>query len=445
MEITSDFLMSSQGLKLLKNLFISSGEGIMFIDAGGCILTLNPRAEEMFGYTEEELRGEPIEKLVPAPFRKHHQSKRNSYLKAPEARRMGAGRDLSGLKKDGTVFPLEVSLSYFMHDNEGIVVAFVTDISVRKQQEDEIRNQQVALEQQTEILQQKVSERTKELEHMNLGLQSQIQERKMAEKALKKSLQELRRAEIEIVQAYEKEKELGELKSRFVSMASHEFRTPLTTILSSANLIARYSERNHQESREKHIGRIRTAVQNLTAILNDFLSLEKVESGKISVNEVHFHMRPLCNEILEEIRPILKKGQKIKAEIEDCAMISDQHLIKNIMLNLLSNARKYSNEGDTIFFQVQEEGHQVRVIVRDEGIGIPEDEQSGLFNRFFRAANVTNIPGTGLGLNILKSYVDLLGGMVTFESKEGFGTTFTVILPKALDNPNESKAKDSGH
>ena len=221
MKIGSQDIVSSEGLELLENLFKSSGEGIMLFNGKGEVVMSNPRAREMFGYDEGEVLGHRVEKFVPKKAQKKHEGYRKDYIKHPEPRRMGIGRDLAGLRKDGTTFPLEISLSYMQHNDEKLVVAFITDISIRKENEKKLEEQRKKLEEYTTELERKVKARTSELEHMNLGLQSQIQERKLAEEALKQSLEDLKNAEQEILKTLEKEKELGELKSRFVSMASH--------------------------------------------------------------------------------------------------------------------------------------------------------------------------------------------------------------------------------
>lgn len=420
--------MSDKGLELLNKLFFSSREGIMFFDQEGKITTLNPRALDMFGYLEEEIVGQHMEVLVPQNIRSEHVKLRDEFIAQPNHRAMGAGRDLEGVRKDGSTFPLEVSLSYIEHDDDRIIVAFITDISIRKKNERVLNDQRRQLEDYTEKLEGKVKARTRELEHMNLGLQSQIQERKLAEKALQESLEELEKAKQEILLSLSKERELGEMKSRFVSMASHEFRTPLTTILSSANLIARYTD--NQSAREKHVSRIRNSVQNLTNILNDFLSLEKLESGAQKVEPISFCLSSMLKEVQEEVQGFMKGDQQLLIEgaVEDIE--SDPHILKNILLNLVSNAIKYSSESGTIRIRTAE-SEMVEISVADQGIGIPEKDQERLFERFHRAENATNIQGTGLGLHIVKKYVALLNGSVTFESTEGVGSTFTVTIPKS--------------
>ncbi|MEQ9468060.1 MAG: PAS domain-containing sensor histidine kinase [Ekhidna sp.] len=428
-KLADKHIFSNEGLHAIETLCRSSSEGIIFCDNEGKIILVNPRAEEMFGYTEEELLGERIEILVPKESKSSHTSLRNNYIKQDaEPRRMGVGRDLEGLRKDGKTFPLEISLSHITGDGEKLIIAFITDISIRKENERKLEEQRQQLKEYTSELERKVKARTSELEHMNLGLQSQIQERKLAEEALKESLQDLKKAEQEILKSLEKEKQLGELKSRFVSMASHEFRTPLTTVLSSANLIARYTEGDQQDAREKHIDRIKKSVQNLTSILNDFLSIEKLESGAQKVDLVHVEFYELLRDVVEEMSISLKEGQEIVITGSATSITSDPHILKNILINLISNASKYSGEKDKIEIKI-EVRDSVLIHVTDQGIGIPKSEQKELFGRFFRAGNATNIQGTGLGLNIVKKYTDLLNGQISFTSTEGKGSTFTLQLP----------------
>ena len=431
MKLSSEYLMSEKGLELLGKLFHSSGEGIMLFNEKAEIEMVNPRSEEMFGYEEKELIGELVEKLVPEGARKNHVGHRNKYLKSPNPRPMGLGLDLNGLRKDGSTFPIEISLNYLKHDNETLVVAFVTDITIRKDNERVVEEQQKKLSQYAEDLEKKVKSRTSELEHMNLGLQSQIQERKLAETALKKSLDDLKQAEQEILKSLEREKELGDMKSRFVSMASHEFRTPLTTILSSANLINRYVESDQQISREKHVDRITKSVQNLTSILNDFLSMEKLESGALKISKSEFDLKNLIEEVCEDMDGTLRSAQQINLTCDSIVLNTDEHIVRNVLFNLISNASKYSEENDPIDVLLKKRDDHVCIKVTDRGMGIPAEEQKNLFERFFRAGNVTNIQGTGLGLNIVKKYVDLLGGQIEFESQEGKGSRFEVKLPSS--------------
>lgn len=253
---------------------------------------------------------------------------------------------------------------------------------------------------------------------------------------VEKNISEQKQAEQDMITALNKERELNELKSRFVSMASHEFRTPLATILSSVNLVNRYAETNNTEGIAKHVGRIRSSVRNLTSILNDFLSLEKLEQGKVQFKPEEFSMCELARSVAEEIGSMTKEGQEIQLNCcsgsDACSsgVINglDPQLIRNILFNLLSNAVKYSMERTVILITIEIKENLI-ITVQDNGMGIPQEEQQHLFERFFRAKNATNIQGTGLGLNIVKKHVDLMGGNIEFTSKLEHGTTFVITLP----------------
>tara|TARA_B100000809_G_C15140550_1_gene533016 strand:- start:6461 stop:7984 length:1524 start_codon:yes stop_codon:yes gene_type:complete len=233
-----------------------------------------------------------------------------------------------------------------------------------------------------------------------------------------------------------REIELNEMKSRFVSMASHEFRTPLSTIMSSASLAGKYVTEVDQAKREKHINRIQSSVKNLTIILNDFLSIDKLEDGKIQLTESDFSLFELIQEAVDEMKYFLKQDQKIIIENsipKEKMVVSDRNVVKNILINLLSNASKYSPKDSNITLSINRLEEGVQIDVKDKGIGIPKKEQEKLFNsRFFRAGNVTNIEGTGLGLTIVKKYLSLISGDISFESEELKGSTFTIKIPNIL-------------
>src|SRR5690554_3911633 len=230
-----------------------------------------------------------------------------------------------------------------------------------------------------------------------------------------------------------KERELTEMKSRFVSMASHEFRTPLSTINSSASLIKKYHEIGNYDKLNKHTDRIKNAVRNLTSILNDFLSFEKLEANKVKVNFTECNIPDILQETFDEMSDILKANQYIRyVGPHELKLKTDGQLLKNMILNMLSNAVKYSKENSEIIVSLEDLSKGVRISIRDFGMGIPEKDQKNLFTRFYRANNVTNIEGTGLGLNIVLRYLDLLNGKISFESKEGEGTIFFITFPKGI-------------
>lgn len=241
---------------------------------------------------------------------------------------------------------------------------------------------------------------------------------------------ELKKAADEILSALEKERNLNEMKSKFVSIASHEFRTPLSTILSSVTLIDKYKNEEDNEKRLKHIERIKNSVKNLTEILNDFLSLEKLEAGRIETNLSTFDLVQFADDLREELQELSKTGQKIiySHSGEHTMVTLDKQVLRNICINLLNNAIKYSPENSNIEFSSKING-SIEITVADQGIGIPDEDQKHLFERFFRAANVTAIQGTGLGLNIVRRYVQLLRGSINFVSRVNKGTTFKAQFP----------------
>jgi len=246
-----------------------------------------------------------------------------------------------------------------------------------------------------------------------------------------KNISAQKNLERELVKTLEKEKELNTLKSRFVTMASHEFRTPLTTILSSTFLLENYTGRQLETEKKKHIDRIRKSVHGLTELLNDFLSLGRLEEGIVRVALKPVNLRQFIEDIIQEISLLKKEDQKIDLHFQggEAVVLTDRQLVHNILLNLLSNAIKYSPVASVIGLTVLETGKQIKLTVSDHGIGIPAEEHKFIFKRFFRANNTSDIQGTGLGLNIVRRYVKMLKGHIEFRSSLSEGTTFTVTLP----------------
>lgn len=494
---------------LYKLLYETATEGILIANETGAIELANERTAELFGYTVEELQNISVDDLLPKHLRQKHATYRNSYTEKPRKRAMGQGYDLIGVRKDGSSFPLEISLNYYKVEDQTKVMALIMDVTIRKEQEAQIKMLNSNLE-------QKVKQRTKELresqqlysiiarnfpngtinvldqelnyifvegeelfrygitsenlvgknyiERLPSELKSTIQENlesvfegnnrsfeirhqnqhylintvglldsdnKISRLLLvEQNITQRKVAEEQTKDALSKEKQLNELKSRFVSLASHEFRTPLSTVLSSLSLIEKYDVIGDLEKKLKHYKRIRSSVRHLTSILNDFLSLEKVEAGKVYVSINQFNMRSLLDELIDQHREIMKTDQEIAYHYTGAETIgTDQNMLRIIITNLLSNAIKYSQDGKLIEVTAELNEELLKLTIKDQGIGIPEDEQGNLFERFFRAKNAINLEGTGLGLNIVSKYLQLLEGTVNFKSVPNEGTTFFIEIP----------------
>lgn len=405
-------------------LFEYATEGIILTNSGGRIVLINPAAAKLFEYERDELLGREIESLIPARFHGRHEHYRQGFYKQPSNRTMGHGRDLFAKTKSGREFPVEVSLSHYRQKNENFVIAFLVDITERKKAERELVDRKGQLE--------KI---TADMRKLNTELESKVEERTLI---LREALQELERSQQELSEALNKEKELNEIKSRFVSMASHEFRTPLSTVLSSAALIGRYTQGDEQDKRDRHIKRIKDSVRHLNGLLEDFLSLGKLEEGRIRAECTPFNVHEFQEEVVDEMKAILKEGQSIACSFTGSEEFdTDGKLLKNILINLLSNAAKFSGENALIRLDIANPGPALVVSVTDQGVGISEEDQQHLFSTFFRGKNVINIEGTGLGLHIVKRYVELLNGTIQLTSKLDEGTRVTITIPIPDDRPHQ--------
>lgn len=235
--------------------------------------------------------------------------------------------------------------------------------------------------------------------------------------------------EHEIEMQLTRSEELSTMKSRFIGMASHEFRTPLTSMLSSTTLVEKYALSGETEKMKRHLGRVKSSIRHLVTILDEFLSIEKLESGKVEIQRIPFDLPEFCEDLMEEVSATRKQGQVISYYHEGLREITeDRKILQHILLNLLSNACKYSGEEEEINLLTSVNDQRITISVEDHGIGIPVAEQEHVFTRFFRAHNTGNIQGTGLGLNIVKRYVELLKGTIDFVSRPNEGTLFTVTF-----------------
>ena len=628
--------MPEENKQIFETLFHSASEGIIIVNERGTIVKANPSAKVMFGYNDT-LEGMSVDMLLPENLRKSHLKHRGKYNQDPKTRAMGQNLELFGRHLDGTIFPVEVSLSPSKVDGNIVVIAFVIDITERRKREQVelnmgrmfnqsfneiyifdsgslkfIRVNQAAidnlgynmdeLQQMTPLdikpeftissyadkieplrqgapkiqfetshqrkdgsiypvevhlqlitfdmkqvfmaivmditerkkaeqrllnysrqLEEMVQERTKKLHESQkmynaiarnfpdgmisvfdkdyryvfvegkelyaLGITSEmllgmpyldrlapevaeqtkhelmdvfkgesksieIQFRKnyyVLEAVpirdtdgsishilvIEKNITKRKQDEEKVRKALKHERELSELKSRFVSTASHEFRTPLSTILSSVSLLSRYSSEEDQPKREKHIQRIKNSVHHLTGILNDFLSLDKLETGAVKDHPVNFDLDEFVQDVCDQLTPTLKKHQRIQyCHSGQNQVYLDKQTLNNILYNLISNASKYSDQ--PIELSTSLSNGQLIIVIKDQGIGISEQDQKHLFEKFFRSKSTINTPGTGLGLNIVKKYVDIIGGEIDVFSILGEGTTFTVKLKQPQQNEKDT-------
>lgn len=388
---------------LLYALVENAIDGIITIDEIGTIESINPAACKLFMYDQEEVIGKNISTLMPSPDKQRHDQYLLNYKATYQPKIIGIGRELLGLRKDGVQFPMQLGVSEVKYSGRIIYAGFIHDLSEQKESNSRLK-------QYASHLEELVEERT-------LSLNDTIKALQLAKEKVSSTL--------------EKERELGKLKNRFLSMASHEFRTPLSTVQLSASLIDKYAATYQDANITKHIGKIKKAVINLTAILNDFLYVEQLEGGAIKAKPSNFDLVNLGEEIAEEMQLLAKPNQNIvfRHYGNEKMVYTDNHLLKNCIINLMTNAVKYSGENTVIKFHTKISASEYLVCVSDNGIGIPLEEQKHLFEAFFRAHNTGSIPGTGLGLNIVARYVALMKGAIDFKSNIKTGTIFTLTFP----------------
>ncbi|RDI10345.1 PAS domain-containing sensor histidine kinase [Flavobacterium sp. AG291] len=377
-------------------------DGIITIDEHGVIESINPSACNLFLYYPHELIGKSIELLMPVSYIEKYNSCLHSLLSSGIDSR-GINRDVLGKKKDGSIFSFRLGISEINFQGKRLFTGFVHDLSYRTEVENKLL-------QYTQHLEEIVKDRTN---------------------SLNETIEALTEAKEEISTTLENEIKMSRLKSRLLSMASHEFRTPLSTIQLSSSLIQHYAEKSEHNKIENHVYKIKSAIGNLTTILNDFLQLEKTESDKIKVSYTYFELDLFVNEIIEELQLLAKKSQKIiSRHTGKFRLVTlDQNLLRNCIINLVSNAIKYSGEETNIEIHSSITAKSINITVKDNGIGIPKEEQEHLFEAFFRAQNTGNIPGTGLGLHIVSRYVKLMAGSISFKSKQNEGTIFSIKFP----------------
>src|SRR6185503_3897890 len=362
----------------LRSIINNATDGVIVSDFTGEILLVNSSACSLFGYSAQELIGRNVSVLSPVPENERDNVYPESHIEPAMTHFPGISTEVTTMRKDGSVFPARLAVNEIELNNKRVFAGIIHDIS-----------------------REKVAKQIKKRENDHLKA---LVEKKT--KKLQKTIRSLERAKKEADVALQKEKELNQLKSRFVSIASHEFRTPLSSIHLSASLIEHYYDRLNKEKIFSHLKKINVGVNNLTAILNDFLSVERIEAGKTNPVFREFDLRSLCEEITEVMKSEARRGQKIEYKHfgKTTRLFLDDNLLQHCLLNLVSNAIKYSHENGSVYLNTQIGKTHCRVWVKDHGIGIPKENQGRLFEPFFRASNTGDIQGTGLGLNIVQRY-----------------------------------------
>ncbi|MBC8083100.1 MAG: PAS domain-containing sensor histidine kinase [Hymenobacter sp.] len=332
------------------------------------------------------------------------------------------------VQRHGQLATMHINFVYYpLRDERGritSVAAVATDVS---EQVAARRLLQRRNEKQVSRLDQELAAANEQLRASNAALEQRINNRTHA---LLVTLEQLEKRGRELAQALAAEQALGELKSRFVTMASHEFRTPLAVVLTSADLLSKYPGPDQQPQRLTHLTRIRASVQHLNDILEEFLSVGRIEEGKVEAHPAPFDLHVLLADTVADARGTLKAGQTIVQQVRCPAPFRlDASLLRKILVNLLANALKYSGENSVVTVRADCHENVLTLCVQDQGVGISAEDQAHLFERFFRARTVTNVPGTGLGLYIIARYLELMGGTIALTSELHVGTTVTLTIP----------------
>ena len=384
--------------------------GIVILDAQQHIIETNESIVRMFGYKTKELHQLHLQVLFSGDYKIQLENQLKGFLNQRLQKQKERNLTIYGAHKSKSMFPVEVSLNIFKLCDKEYIMALVTDISARKEQEVKLSNLNAEFEQKILLRTKELNETISQLEHENMLRVD---------------------AEKDTNIAFRKERELNKLKTNFLSLVSHEFKTPLSGILTSTILLRKYNLAEQQEKRDKHIQTITDKVQYLNNILNDFLSLEKLETGNVNYNLSTFELGKVMKEVVSNANILLKKGQTINYpdHIDEISLLQDEKIIELTLSNLIHNAIKYSSENSVIAIKVSQDLDITTLEIIDDGIGIPKIDQKNIFNRYFRAENALLTEGTGIGLNISKTHIENLGGSINFESEENKGTTFTISIP----------------
>jgi PAS domain S-box-containing protein len=345
---------------------------------------VNRIAEEMFGYSRDELLGRSVDTLVPDAVRPLHYKHRDSYLEHPRTRPMGSGLELRARRRDGSLFPVEISLSPILTESGMHVTAVIRDVTERKRAEEEVRRLEQRYTAELEI-------RNREIERAN------------------------------------------RLKSEFLASMSHELRTPLHTIIGFTELLNEEQEGALNDAQRRFLGHIYRDSIHLLELINDVLDLSKIEAGGLALKSETYPLRRSIEEALSAIRPgAALKGVVVEERgTADWDVVADPLRVKEMLYNLLSNAVKFTPQGGRVWIETRVDSGFAHITVGDTGVGIAAEEQENIFDKFYQVGNTTTgvREGTGLGLSITKELVQMHGGWMEVASKPGEGSRFTFTLP----------------
>ncbi len=356
---------------LFRSLIQSASDYIQVLDLQGNITRTNPATLRNAGYAEADIVGHPFIEFLSTASKALIEKQFPTILKQGDSR-----QEIEFLHKDGSIRHMDCSWSVVRNVDSQYVVVIQRDIT----------------------------------------------DRKRAEEALQESLV--------------REKEMSELKSRFVSIASHELRNPLTTIQNNIYMLKNYAHKLDDAAREGKLDKIQSMVEHITELLQDVLSLNNMETGRVEFNPASIQLDIFCRDIIEEFQNQKDRNHTIQFECKQPLKATvDSRMMRQIIINLFDNAIKYSKAGTTVKLELSSESDKVLIKVSDQGIGIPESDQAKMFQPFRRASNVGDTIGSGLGLSIIKQAIDLHKGSITFTSKLGEGTTFTVTIPAIESAP----------
>jgi len=380
-----------QAERRFRRLLDAAPDAILEVDSQGRIVLINQTAEKMFGYSRDELMGLNVETLVPASMRAGHVAHRTSYTAHPQMRPMGTGLELHAQRKDGSLFPVEISLSPNPSEEGGRVIALVRDITARRQVEDRLKA---------------------------------IQEQYTAELSAKNQQLEARNLDVE---------RANRLKSEFLASMSHELRTPLHTIIGFSELLTEELEGPLNDKQKRFLGHILQDSRHLLDLINEILDLSKIEAGRLELQKEEMDFAGCLQEVVGGIEQ-QAAAKSIRVEVNNeyhGTLYADRTRVKEILYNLLSNALKFTHDGGNVWVDTVVQGRELHVLVGDTGIGVHPEEHHTIFEKFYQVGSTTKgtREGTGLGLPITRKLVELHGGQIRLESSPGEGSRFSFTLP----------------